>query len=525
MDRKIVEMLVSGAGVNLVGRTLHVGKARIRRLRQEAWERGYLSATGGRGVVPLPAPPEVIFPDPVDGRALQISVEHRELACHEEWIRDRLQTGWLAVTVFEELPAAVRAVVSRSSFYRYLERAKLNRIGETYRRVVPEIVHQPGEAVLLDWGKLRDVVDPATGRRRTLWVLAGVMGYSRQMVVRLVWSNDVATTLEAIASMLAELGGVPVKLTSDNPKCFALEASRYEPLLNPVFERFAAHYGFIIECLPPGDPEKKGKIERPIPYLRRLYQAHGEDWHGIEESQAYLSLKVALANERRHGTTQRQPCDVFAVEEAPRLKSLPATAYEIETYHEGTVRQDGHVRFANKYYSVDEVHIGEEAAIVGSRALVSIYRGGRLIEVHERLTDPNRSKSTKPHHLKPWERALEDHSVYRERAARLGPSVERMVVAIIKQGQGFIDTRKVWGILSLDKRYPADAIDAACRMAWEVGSIGFRGVVRLLEGGPRKPRLPAAAGDRRSRGGYRFVRPMSEYERQLPMFDEKEGHA
>ena len=107
-------------------------------------------------------------------------------------------------------------------------------------------------------------------------------------------------------SMLQELGGAPFKITSDNPKCFAIEASRYEPILNPGFERFAGYYGIIIECLPPADPEKKGKVERLMPFVRRLYEIHGP-WHNLEESQTYMNRKVGLAKERVHGTTRLKP--------------------------------------------------------------------------------------------------------------------------------------------------------------------------------------------------------------------------
>ena len=130
---------------------------------------------------------------------------------------------------------------TRSSFYRFADRYGIARLGSSFRHS-PEILHQPGEALLLDWGKLRDVVE--NGKKKTLWAFVGVLGFSRYMMVRFVWTNDVATTTAAIESMLQELGGVPRRLTSDNPKCFALEASLYEPILNPVTERLASHYGF-----------------------------------------------------------------------------------------------------------------------------------------------------------------------------------------------------------------------------------------------------------------------------------------
>jgi transposase len=528
MDRKIVEMLIHGLSIKRIARSLHIAKRRIRALRERAKKYGYLEEGGKAGRVGLPPYPEAIFPDPVDGRTLRLSEGHQLLEPHRLWIRERLEAGWHAVTVFEELPVQG---VSRSSFYRFLERHKLNRLGESYR-VVPEIRHQPGEALLLDWGKLREVLDPVTGRKQPLWMFVGVLGFSRYLLVRLVWTMDGVTTLRSIESMFRQLGGVPFKLTIDNPKCIALEASDYEPLFNPAVERFAAHYGVLIECLPPADPAKKGKVERPMPYCRRLYEAHGDQWLGIEESQAYLERKLLIANERRHGTTLRRPIDLFAQGEAKALKPLPALAYEVEQFSEGIVRQDGHVRFANKYYSVEESYQGKSVVILGSTEQVSIYHQGKLLEVHARITDPHVSKSTKSQHLKPWERAIEDGSLYRKRAAVLGSHVDEMIVRLLSRGQGFIDTRKIWGILSLDKHYRAEQIDAACRRALELDQLSYRTVKGFLEleevaALERSTQAAAPTGQRPGasspRPAYKHIRPLSVYREQLSLFTE-EGH-
>jgi hypothetical protein len=470
-----------------------------------------------------------VFPDGVDGRTLRLSASHQLLEPKKAWVEERLQAGWHAVTVFEELPKELKDV-SRSSFYRFLERHKFNRLGETYR-VVPEIRHKPGEALILDWGKLRDAPDPVTGRMRAVWMFMGVMGFSRYLMVRLVWTMDTPTTLRILEWMFRQIGGVPFKITIDNPKCMALEASKYEPLINPAAERFAAHYGTLIECLPPYHPEAKGKIERQVPYGRRLYEAHEDAWLGMEESQSYMDKKLVLANGRRHGTTLRRPQEVFEQEERKTLKPLPALAYEIEEFHEGVVRQDGHVRFANKYYSVDEKYTEEKVVVLGDAKVVSIYHKGKLLEVHARITDPNQSKSTKPEHLKPWERAMQDDSMYRKRAAALGPFVDEMIMKLLARGQGFIDTRKIWGILSLDKEYTASQIDAACRRALELDQIGYRAVKGLLYLAEAeeltRSAAPVTGGAKPATGNQsalKHVRPLSVYRDQLNLFTE-ESHA
>jgi len=314
----------------------------------------------------------------------------------------------------------------------------------------------------------------------------------------------------------------------DNPKCIALKASVYEPLLNPALERFAAHYGLLFECLPPRDPQKKGKVERPIPYVRRLYEAHGEEWQGIEESQDYLERKMAIANERKHATTLRRPRELFVEQEAKALRSLPPVAYEIEQFHEGRVRQDGHVRFQNKYYSLDENYVGKAVVVLGDLKQISIYYEGKLLEVHARITDSHQTKSTKPQHLKPWERSLQDDSVYRRRAARLGCSVEEIVVRLLKQGQGFIDTRKIWGILSLDKRYGAESINEACRRALELQSLSYRTVKHFLEVEEEvaalKRHSEAMPASSSVKPAPKHVRPLSVYQEQLSLLMNEGGN-
>lgn len=530
MDRKIVEMLREGAAVKAIARSLHVSKKRIKELRRLAWKYGYLDHGGGPGAVALPPYPEAVFPDRADGRSQKMSEEHLMLDAVRDWIKDRLEVGWDPITVFEELPSNISGI-GRSSFYRYLARAGLSRLGKHYR-VVREIVHEPGEALILDWGKLCTVIDPATGKKRTLWAFVGVLGYSRLRVVRLVWRLDVETTLRVMEDMLREIGGVTRKVTMDNPKCIALEASLYEPVLNPVAERFAQHYGFFFECLPPRRPDLKGKIERQVPFVRRLRQSREGLWEGLEAEETHLRRKVALANEQKHGTTRLRPREVWAAEERSTLKPLPPMAYEIERYHEGIARKDGYVRFDNKYYCAGSDYRDKKIVVIGNSKHVALYHNGELLIMHDRSTDPRVSKIAKPHQLKPWEKTLQDGAYYCQRAAVIGPHAQSWVEEVLRQGQGFVDTRRVWGLLSLDKRYGREQIDRACERALAIGSTSYRMAMKMLDVdmalGTAEAAPSAGVCKGRVSATHKFIRPLDEYQKLLPLWqtnDKEEGHA
>jgi hypothetical protein len=517
MDRSILDRLLLKRGVEKIALEIRVGKRRVREVREKAIAHGYLDS-GGKGAGPVvpPLAPFPLFPDPLDGRGVRLSSQEVLLTGKLEWIKERLIAGWSPITIFEELEIKE---VGRSSFYRFLDRHSLHDIGKSYRKdsLIPPIIHAPGEALILDWGKLRDVKDPKTGKRRTLWAFVGVMGHSRYLMVRLVWSNDSPTTLAAIESLLQELGGVPRRLTSDNPKCFALEASMYDPLLNPALSRFAAHYDFIMECLPPADPEKKGKVERMMPYVRRLFESYPKDFVSMDHAQTHLNRKIAIANERRHGTTCQKPLTVFIEQEVGALKALSAVAYEREEVAYPTIRKDGFVRFANKYYAVADEHIGKEAVIIATQKQVSIYDHGRLLEVYDRITEINSTHAIKDYLRKDWQKIEEQNAGLLSLARKIGPNVESFIRATLSRGEGFVDTRIVWGLLSLEKTYPREAIEQATAIALEMNTFSSRLIERLIKLTLTKSKMSekSAIHPRPGMSTAKFTRPISVYREHL----------
>jgi hypothetical protein len=96
-----------------------------------------------------------------------------------------------------------------------------------------------------------------------------------------------------------------------------------------------------------------------------------------------------------------------------------------------------------------------------------------------------------------------------------------MVVGLLQQGQGFIDTRKIWGILSLDKRYGGDRINEACRRALEMQSLSYQTVKHLLEVEEEamavKLNSEATPAPSSQKPAPKHVRPLSVYQEQLSL--------
>ena len=525
VDRKIVEGLRDGRSLTSLTKLTGKGKGYVIKIRDLALDASYIefAQADGKskmfkpGTKALPPFPEALFPFR-DGRSERASETDLVIESSREWVKERLEVGWSPQTIFEELPISV----PRSNFYRYLHRQKLFTVAAP--RNVMELIHAPGECLQVDWGKLFDVIDKSTGRKKTIWIFVGVLGHSRYEMARVVECLDFRTTIEVLSSMFTELGGVPQKVTSDNPKVFVKEASEYEPLINPAFERFASAYGFTVEALPPASPEKKGKVERMMPMKRRLFESYTVDDYVLETAQAHINRKLAIANERKHGTHLQRPIDVFLNDEATKLKALPILQYEVETIVHATVRADGYVRFENKFYRVDPRLKKQDALVIANSIHVAIYLKGRLLEVYDRITDRFTTKDCKDHYKEPWENTLRDHGHYLVRAERIGPHVASFVNIVLARGDGFVDTKVVWGLLTLNKKYDNADVDKACFSALELSQVNLKTVRQLLTIMATPKKKPIAAGELPLGDaiGGKFARPMSEYKKHLNLVHSKQ---
>lgn len=517
VDRKIVEYLIDGKSLTQIQKLLKKGKGYIISIRDKALDHNYIlpiiegAKTYTAGAKKLPPFPESLF-SIIDGRQEKPLVSDEYLASEKEWIKERIIMGWSPQTIFEEL----RKPIPRATFYRYLHRQDL--MSKIIQNSSPEIIHPPGECLQVDWAKIADVIDPKTNLKKTISVFIGTVGHSRYQMVRVVECLDFSTSIGVLESMLKELGGVPRKVTSDNPKVFVKVASMCEPTLNPGYERFASHYNFIVEALPPADPELKGKVEKSVQLVRRLFESYDFNNYSVESCQSHADRKCALANERKHGTHQQKPIDVFINQEALKLKPLPNIAYEIETVGFSKVRKDGYVRFENKYYRLDDRLKGEDVTAIGNSTRVTFYCAGRLLEVYNRITDPFVSKACKEHYKQEWEKTLQDHGHYIRRAKIYGDHVARFVEMVLARGEGFVDVRVIWGIMSLDKKYSYESINTACKEAIELSQLNLRTVLALLRlTGPKdqKNSKQQEAEERFQTQNGKFTRPMSVYKKHL----------
>ena len=125
-------------------------------------------------------------------------------------------------------------------------------------------------------------------------------------------------------------GGVPRELLFDQLKAVIIDDRRPEDgklIENPEFLRFAAHWGFRIRACRPYRAKTKGKVERPIRYLRDNF-LYGRTFLGDADLSEQLTRWLSeVANQRVHGTTREIPAVRFARGERAPLQPLAARPY------------------------------------------------------------------------------------------------------------------------------------------------------------------------------------------------------
>ena len=181
----------------------------------------------------------------------------------------------------------------------------------------------PGHQAQVDFAEFR----LPWGKRSALVV---VLGYSRLLWLKFFPQQTLATVIRGLEEAFAYFGGVPTELLFDQMKAVIIDDPRADGgklLENPEFLRFAAHWGFRIRACRPYRAKTKGKVERPIRYVRGNF-FYGREFIGDADLDAQRIVWLdTVANVRTHRTTECVPRVRFDTEERTHLQPLAERGY------------------------------------------------------------------------------------------------------------------------------------------------------------------------------------------------------
>jgi transposase len=181
----------------------------------------------------------------------------------------------------------------------------------------------PGKQAQVDFGRFR----LPWGIRHCLLV---VLGYSRLLWMSFYRRQDMRTLLLALEHAFLFFGGVTEELLFDQMKTVITRDDRLncgQLVRNAEFLRFAAHWGFTARACRPYRAKTKGKVERPVRYVRENFFYAREFLNDADLNDQASVWLDRVANVRVHYTTRERPYERFLRDERVTLRALAERSY------------------------------------------------------------------------------------------------------------------------------------------------------------------------------------------------------
>jgi transposase len=163
------------------------------------------------------------------------------------------------------------------------------------------------------------------------YALLVVLSYSRLLWLRFYPRQDMHTLFAGLEQAFAFFGGVPRELLFDQMRSVVLRDLRPEGgrlVENAEFLRFCAHWSFRPRACRPYRAKTKGKVERPIRYVRESF-VYGRTFIGDADVNDHAERWLATtANVRTHATTGEAPLLRFERDEKALLQLLASRSYQ-----------------------------------------------------------------------------------------------------------------------------------------------------------------------------------------------------
>jgi transposase len=416
---------------------------------------------------------------------------------------------------------AIHAALCREHGYRGSYSAVRRMLAGIRASLPPDVtvplLFAPAEAAQVDFGAGPPLIDPARGEPRRTWCFVMTLAFSRHQYVEFVFDQSVMTWLGCHRRAFEWFAAVPTRIIIDNPKCAITRACARDPLVQRAYAECAEGYGFKIDPCPPADPQKKGIVESGVKYVKGnfLPTRNFRDLSDLNEQARRWVLEEAGV--RIHGTTRQQPLERFLLEK-PLMRSLPAVAPDLGSWHRVVLHRDCHVKFDYVLYSAPFTLVGQTLWLRATDMSISVFQDYRLVASHVRSRRPG-DRRTVLDHLPPEARAFfaKDRQWCLQQARAVGPACAELIDQLL--GDRIVERlRGAQGVLSFAETFGIARLEAACQRALAHASPAYRTVKSILIGG--FDRLPLEAHPRANSNVYggnaRFARDAR------TLFDSKE---
>lgn len=245
----------------------------------------------------------------------------------------------------------------------------------------------PGIEAQCDWSPYTVKIE---GRPTKIHVFSMILSYSRYQYMEAYLDEKQDTLFAGHVEAFEAFEGVPAVILYDNQA--PVTTGRLPSglaLLHSRFEAFAAHYGFTPKVCLPGNPERKGRIERPFGYFETNFlplrefsslkdlRRHMQMWLDGEEGEP-------TGNFRTHSTTRRRPVDMWTEEERSLLIPLPEVQFLPTHVESRLVGKDCLISVFGNSFTVPPDYVGRQVNVLTSPKTIKVYNAkGEILAAHD----------------------------------------------------------------------------------------------------------------------------------------------
>ena len=259
---------------------------------------------------------------------------------------------------------------------RYIEKLREKRDYVAYVRFET----MPGQQAQVDFGDF--VIECADGKKLTIYCFIMVLGFSRKMYIEFIDRCTMVNFLKCHQRAFEFFGGMPSEILYDNMKNVVIKRLVGKVEWNKTFLSFCLHYGFSPLATPAYSPWAKGKVERPIQYVRERFW-RGYVYNDLDETNKdILQWVQTVADIRIHGTTQEKVADRFE-KERPFLSLLPLSVYDISEKQIRKVQKDCQLSFNGNRYVVPHEYAGKTVLLKFIDDTLRIFYDDKLIATYQ----------------------------------------------------------------------------------------------------------------------------------------------
>jgi len=234
----------------------------------------------------------------------------------------------------------------------------------------------PGLQAQVDWADFQ-IAEP-NGKTSMVYLFILVLGYCRAIYAEFASRCTLESFLDGHIRAFHYLGGVPAELLYDNMKHVVIRHLVGKVTFNPEMLHFAHHYGFTPKACPPYAAWVKGKVERPVDYIRESFW-RGYHFSGLESTNRDLHGWLdTVANRRIHGT-HRQPVIERWQQEKTQLGLLPTADYDTSLKVFRKVYKDCQVSYEASRYVLPHDVVGKRVLLKVKNGTIHFFDDDRLL--------------------------------------------------------------------------------------------------------------------------------------------------